>query len=294
MSKMATSSYRDFFSSPIARFLEHCEKELSPDTDEELDQLLSSLPLDVPQLQPTSAPPTALPTISRPGPSSTSTSSTLELASANAELQRLKDKNKNTEKSTNTRTKKFEKWIKQKGAGFQCVSQAAPNELDAVLQHFFAEVKKDDGSDYEPESLRTMLAALDRSFRSSGCKYSIAKDKEFTESRKVLNGKAIELREQGMGKRKNKADAVTDEEEALMWKSGILGDRTPSSLNHTVFYTLSQQFGTRGHQEHHQIKVEELKFVKNAMTGQTEYVEWVEGLTKTQQGGLAKKDRRVP
>ena len=48
-----------------------------------------------------------------------------------------------------------------------------------------------------------------------------------------------------------------------------------------MFYTLSQHFGTRGRQEHHQIKAEELKFVKNALTGETEYVEWVEGLTDT-------------
>ena len=109
----------------------------------------------------------------------------------------------------------------------------------------------------------------------------------------MLNGKAIELREQGKGKRKNKADAVTDEEE-LMWKKGILGDKSPTSLNYTVFYTLSQQFGTQGHQEHHQIMIEDLKFVKNAITGQTEYVKWVEGLTKTCQGGLTKRDRRVP
>ncbi len=139
-----------------------------------------------------------------------------------------------------------------------------------------------------------MLAALDRHFRSSGCKHSIGKDKEFAESRKVLNGKAIELREQGKGKRKNKADPLSDEEEKLMWEKGVLGDSNPVSLNYAVFYTLSQHFGTRGRQEHHQIRVEELKFVKSAVTGGTEYVEWVEGLTKTRQGGLVKKERRVP
>jgi len=162
------------------------------------------------------------------------------------------------------------------------------------MQHLFDELKKKDGTEYETESLRTMLAALDRYIRSTGCRYSIAKDKEFLESRKVLNGKAIELREQGKGKRKNKADPLTEEEEELLWKKGVLGDTNPVSLNHTVFYTLSQHFGTRGRQEHHQIKAEELKFVKNALTGETEYVERVEGLTKTRQGGLVKKERRVP
>ena len=55
-----------------------------------------------------------------------------------------------------------------------------------VLQNFFAELKKKDGTEYEPESLQTMLVALDRFFRNSGWKYSIAKDKKFIESRKVL------------------------------------------------------------------------------------------------------------
>ena len=71
--------------------------------------------------------------------------------------------------------------------------EASTSELDMVLQNLFAELKKKDGTEYKSESLRTMLAALDKFFRNSGCKYSIAKDKEFSESRKVLNVKAIEL-----------------------------------------------------------------------------------------------------
>ena len=70
--------------------------------------------------------------------------------------------------------------------------EASAGELDVVLQNFFAELKKKDGTDYEPESLQTMLAALDRFFWSSGCKYSIAKDEEFSESWKMLNGKVIQ------------------------------------------------------------------------------------------------------
>ena len=84
------------------------------------------------------------------------------------------------------------------------------------------------------------------------------------ESRNVLNEKAIDLLEQGKGKWKNKADPVTEEGEKLLWKKGVLGDANPVSLNHAVFlYTLSQHFGTREQQEHHQIKAEEVKFVSN-------------------------------
>ena len=99
------------------------------------------------------------------------------------------------------------------------------------------------------------------------------------ECRKVLNGKAIELREMGKGKRKNKADVLTEEEE-IMWSKGVLGDGNPKSLNYTIFYMTSQQFGTRGRQEHHQICIEDLKFVKIPGTGETEYTEWVRGSDK--------------
>ena len=36
----------------------------------------------------------------------------------------------------------------------------------------------------------------------------------------------------------------------------VLGDSNPTSLNYSVFYFVSQSFGTRGRQEHHQIHIE--------------------------------------
>ena len=102
------------------------------------------------------------------------------------------------------------------------------------------------------------------------------------------------LREQGKGKRKRKADSLTEVEEETLWQHGVLGHSTPQSLNYTVFYQTSQHFGTRGCQEHHQMYIQDLKFVHSPTTGEVEYVEWREGITKTRQGGLVKIDRCVP
>ena len=121
-----------------------------------------------------------------------------------------------------------------------------------------------------------------------------SKDRDFEESRKLLNGKAIDLRQQGKGKRKNKADALTQSEEEQLWTRKALGGDTPQSINHTVYFTISQHFGTRGCQEHHQLQVQDFKFVCDPQTEQTLFVEWVEGPTKTCQGGLTKMDRRLP
>ena len=67
----------------------------------------------------------------------------------------------------------------------------AKDRFDVVLQQFYAELVKNEGKEYEPESLKVMVAAIDRYMKK--CGYSILKHKEFKLSRKVLNEKAIEL-----------------------------------------------------------------------------------------------------
>lgn len=77
---------------------------------------------------------------------------------------------------------------------------------------------------------------------------------------------------------------VNEEEEEQLWQR-VLGRSNPKSLNHTVYFMLSQQFGTR----HHQLRIEHLKFICDP-TGKTISMEWVEGPTKTRPGGLSKTD----
>ena len=87
-----------------------------------------------------------------------------------------------------------------------------------------------------------MQTALDRYLRDQGFTSSILRDKEFVKSRKVLNGKAIELHEMGKGKRPMKADAINEDEEDHLWNSGVLGNIDPVSLNHTMFFFIQPTF----------------------------------------------------
>ena len=117
------------------------------------------------------------------------------------DLQQYKDKNrnKNTEQSTSTWVNRFESWRQWRNVPSK-LEEIPREELDNTLQLFYAELRKADGTDYESGSLRMMLAALDRHLHENGAKFSIIKDRHFEESRKILNGKAIELRQQGKGK----------------------------------------------------------------------------------------------
>ena len=71
----------------------------------------------------------------------------------------------------------------------------------------YAEVRKESGEDYEPDSLRVMQAALERHLKSKLYQKSIIKDLEFLSSRKVLERKARKLREEG---------SLTNEEEETL------------------------------------------------------------------------------
>ena len=91
-----------------------------------------------------------------------------------------------------------------------------------------------------------------------------------------MEGKAVKLRRNGKEKQMMKSDVITEEEEELLWRNGALGNKDAKTLN-KVLYVLSQHFGTRGRQEHHDIKVEELRMVKSP-TGVTDYIHWTKGL----------------
>ena len=85
----------------------------------------------------------------------------------------------------------------------------APEELDKVLGKFYAEVKKRDGDDYEPESLKIMQSAIERYLKEKNYPLSFVRSREFHSTQEIPNAKAISLRQQGKGKRPNKTQLIT-------------------------------------------------------------------------------------
>ena len=108
--------------------------------------------------------------------------------------------NQNTKKSTTTWLNVWTSWAESKNFETNLLSYEG-KQLHETLQKFFAEIRKKDGSEYEPDSFRVMLASLDRHLREKDIAFSIAKDIEFSNSRKVLEGKARLFRHEGFGKK---------------------------------------------------------------------------------------------
>ena len=199
-----------------------------------------------------------------------------------------KSKNENTTRATNQWMRVYHSWAQQRNAPLD-IELLPPSELDPLLQTFYAEIRKQNGKDYEPSCLANMLSGIDRYLKEKQYKFSIVRDREFSTSKSVLEGKARILRENGMGKRPNKAESLTRSEEEILWTSDQFGAKTPMSLINTIWWQLSQHFGLRGRQEHHSMKVEDFVFKKDDKNN--EYVTFSEGITKTRKSGLHEVNR---
>ena len=197
-------------------------------------------------------------------------------------------KNKNTQQSTNNWVEVWKSWAAQKGYD-NSIEKYEPEALNKILEEFYATVHKKDREDYETDSLRVMVTAIDRYLTEKEYKHSIIRDKEIKSSKQVLEGKARLLRQQGKGKRPNKSRSLTTTDENELWEKKRLGKGSPQVLVQTVWWLLTQYFGLRGRREHHSMKVEGFSFGLDE--NNMEYVKFIENPTKTRQSGLSAKPR---
>ena len=80
-----------------------------------------------------------------------------------------------------------------------------------------------------------MMASLDRHLKNKDYTLSLVREREFSSSSQVLEGKSKQLRLAGRGKRPNKSRQVSEEEEEILWKGGKLGGNNPESLIQTMW-----------------------------------------------------------
>ena len=121
---------------------------------------------------------------------------------------------------------------------------------------------------------------------------SIVRSREFHSSQEILNAKAISLRQQGKGKRPNKAQPITPEEGSALWEKGQLGDFNGKVLTNVNFKNLAERLGFRGRQEPYDAHVEDV-IIRQQQDG-TKVVEFREGPTKKRSGGLTIRRRTTP
>lgn len=115
-----------------------------------------------------------------------------------------------------------------------------PNELDKYLSSFFLVVRKADGSEYEPCSLRAMLASIERYLRFKNYPLSLTRDSAFSNMRNVLKLKQQTLRSIGKGQKTpsevSPSSLAREGKIAHLFKSQEMGPYTPSSVVFTLCF----------------------------------------------------------
>ena len=109
-----------------------------------------------------------------------------------------KQANKNTLSKTNRDVALLKEFLRTKEIVKEMENLEA-KELDEVLCAFLVSVKKKDGGEYEPTTLRSFITSFDRYLRKKGYPTTITDGQEFSKTRETLVAKQKELKKAGKG-----------------------------------------------------------------------------------------------
>ena len=98
------------------------------------------------------------------------------------------------------------KFLESKGE-HRDIFQIPHDKLDPLLANFILSVRKPDGSDYEPSSLRNIMPSLDRKLKRHQYEHTImgSSGSVFTLTRDALKAKQRQLKKQGKGNKPKKS-----------------------------------------------------------------------------------------
>ena len=191
-------------------------------------------------------------------------------------------RNKNTNRKTLADVGLFQSFIREEEGSEKEIEFLPRNELNELLAKFIISVRRIDGAEFEPSSLRNIISSIDRYLKEHHYGSSIADGPEFEKARQALRSKQKHLKSQGKGSKTNAANPLTDAHIEELWVNGQLGDSSPSSIINTMWLYSTMGFGLRGSQEHRSMCWGDVS-LQTDHEGH-EYLSFNERQTKTRQG----------
>lgn len=215
-------------------------------------------------------------------PAVPSTSAGTEEDRRNLEQYISSKRNKSTVRKTDCNFKRFQNWLLNEKNETMHPLEMVASKLDCYIGSFLLCITKEDGSSYEPDTLTSFHRSIARKLEELGSHFNLVKGTQFSTSRKVLEAKRRELKQDGFGNRQNKADALSEEQENKLWEVGQLGVGNPKTLQNTVWFWNTKLLGLRGAHESRQLKWGDL--ILKVDDNNKEYLEFNERETKTRTG----------
>ena len=198
--------------------------------------------------------------------------------------------NKNTRAKTRRDVKLLTAFLLEKDEQRK-IEEIQPEELNRCVSELILSVKRKDGQDYEPSSLRGLFSSFNRYLKERKYSASIIEDIVFDQARKCLEARSKQLKKEGKGNKPNATEALTDVEENILYEKNLLGISNAEALLNKVWLFNSVHFGLKGCEEHRQMIWGDMQLDMEA--DGTEYLEYSECQTKTRTGAEPRNVRAV-
>ena len=230
-----------------------------------------------------------------PGPSTKSTPARFVKVTSSDVDQAIKStENKSTMRKTAGHIKLLRQFMIENGDNREILSLSI-EELDDTLSRYFLSVRKPDGTDYEPVTLRNQLGSFDRYLRQHDYGGQgvtlIGKDSQFKKTKSSLKSKQKSLKSEGRGNQPMKSDIPTSEELDTFYRLKQLGPHNPTSVLNTLWFNNTVHFGMRGGvTEHRSLCWGDITLKTE---NNLEYLQLNELQTKTRDGANPRDVRRV-
>ena len=131
--------------------------------------------------------------------------------------------NANTKKKDLLRLKISQKVCGRRAPRNQRSREDSSTELDSYLSQFVLAARTKTGKDYEPSSLRGILASVERHLSRSSYSKTIFKDSDFKKTRDAFKAQQKQLKLHGLGNRPKATTALTDDEMEILFDKKLFG-----------------------------------------------------------------------
>ncbi|XP_073540662.1 uncharacterized protein [Phyllobates terribilis] len=155
-------------------------------------------------------------------------------------------KNINTARKTTSDIQTLQNFLSEMNENRR-IEEMPHTELDTLLSKFILVVKRKDGNEYEPHTLRCMVGSIDRYLKEHSYNHTIiyGNSKDFPLTKQSLNAKIKFLKKIAESNPPIRQEALTDIDINNLYKTGTLSLDNPTSLLNLVFFNNGIHFALR-------------------------------------------------
>ena len=150
------------------------------------------------------------------------------------------------------------------------------------LSRFVLEARKKNGTEYPANTLYHIIVGI----MCHNVHVDFFRDNVLVELRSTLDSEMKRIQGSGIRSQPKQAEIITEEEEELLWKKGLLGESTPQSLLDTMVYCCGLFFALRCGNEHRRLRHTPCQIQVVERPGERPYLLYTEDISKNHPGGL--------